>query len=301
MRILFAALIVLVSACVDHKKSGLNSWAGELERNGNLRLDRDPEDIDLDAEMLARNFEKIAFNFENDPLGTGVVQTDESGASMLRRWEDDIRLSVLTVPGRNTGTVRRDVFAFMRKLKGLTGIKFELHKRSKREEAESANLLVLVGDDAYFDAVIPFLRTSAKGWSDKKREAGEAFVTFLGEWHRSYSPCAGNVYVELSNPEDETTETGRIVGATVAIRSDLIKPFTQVCIEEELAQVMGLVNDDPEVRPSIFNDDQEFALLTRHDELLLRILYDDRLNSGMTPEQAMPIVRQIAAELLPDA
>jgi len=53
------------------------------------------------------------------------------------------------------------------------------------------------------------------------------------------------------------------------------------------------------VRPSIFNDDGEFALLTDHDEDLLRILYDLRLAPGMTAEQAMPIVRRIAGELAP--
>ena len=32
---------------------------------------------------------------------------------------------------------------------------------------------------------------------------------------------------------------------------------------------MGLANDSPEARPSIFNDDEEYALLTGHDEMLL--------------------------------
>ena len=53
-------------------------------------------------------------------------------------------------------------------------------------------------------------------------------------------------------------------------------------------------------RPSIFNDDDEFALLTRHDELLLEMLYDPRLRPGMTAAEAMPIVRVMAAELTGD-
>jgi len=61
---------------------------------------------------------------------------------------------------------------------------------------------------------------------------------------------------------------------------------------------MGLSNDSPDARPSIFNDDEEFALLTRHDELLLQILYDRRLRPGMTEAEAAPIVRRIAGELL---
>ena len=63
-------------------------------------------------------------------------------------------------------------------------------------------------------------------------------------------------------------------------------------------QGLGLSNDSPAARPSIFNDDNEFALLTRHDELLLQILYDERLPLGATPSEARPIVNIIASELL---
>ena len=73
------------------------------------------------------------------------------------------------------------------------------------------------------------------------------------------------------------------------------------CLQEELVQALGLGNDHSDVRPSIFNDDEEFALMTRHDEYLLRILYDPRLKSGMTAEEAMPIVREIIADLRPGA
>ncbi len=48
----------------------------------------------------------------------------------------------------------------------------------------------------------------------------------------------------------------------------------------------------------MFNDDDEFALLTRHDELLLKMLYDPRLHAGMTAEEATPVAREIANELL---
>ena len=82
------------------------------------------------------------------------------------------------------------------------------------------------------------------------------------------------------------------------IRAELPPLLRTSCIHEELAQGMGLANDSPGARPSIFNDDEEFALLTRHDELLLRILYDPRLRPGMSEAEAAPIVRRIATELL---
>jgi len=69
------------------------------------------------------------------------------------------------------------------------------------------------------------------------------------------------------------------------------------CIHEELAQSLGLPNDSKTARPSIFNDDQEFAFLTRQDELMLRILYDQALYPEMTAAEARPIVDMLASNL----
>ena len=65
-----------------------------------------------------------------------------------------------------------------------------------------------------------------------------------------------------------------------------------------MAQAMGLSNDSKFAKPSIFNDDEEFALLTNHDENLLKILYDNRLQPGMGANETQQIVTKIAKELL---
>ena len=70
------------------------------------------------------------------------------------------------------------------------------------------------------------------------------------------------------------------------------------CLHEEIAQGLGLANDSPRARPSIFNDDEEYALLTRQDELMLRILYSPELRPGMSLAEAEPIVRMLAARLM---
>ena len=90
-----------------------------------------------------------------------------------------------------------------------------------------------------------------------------------------------------------------ISAAVAIIRAELPDQLRASCIHEELAQGMGLANDSPSVSPSIFNDNEEFGLMTRHDELLLQMLYDPRLEIGMDEEQATPIVRRISQELLP--
>ena len=86
--------------------------------------------------------------------------------------------------------------------------------------------------------------------------------------------------------------------AVAVIRAENPDLLRLSCIHEELAQGLGLANDSPAARPSIFNDDDEFALLTRHDELLLQMLYDPRLRPGMSAREAAPITRIIAREVM---
>jgi hypothetical protein len=74
-------------------------------------------------------------------------------------------------------------------------------------------------------------------------------------------------------------------------------PLTRLsCVHEEMAQAMGLPNDSPEARPSLFNDSLEFAFLTEHDEILLRMLYDPRLRPGMSLAEAQPLLPAIARD-----
>ncbi len=69
------------------------------------------------------------------------------------------------------------------------------------------------------------------------------------------------------------------------------------CIVEETTQTMGLPNDDDNVNPSIFNDRSVLKDLSRHDELLLRLLYDPRLTPGMPRDEALQIAGRILPEL----
>ncbi|MDA0963344.1 MAG: DUF2927 domain-containing protein, partial [Proteobacteria bacterium] len=86
--------------------------------------------------------------------------------------------------------------------------------------------------------------------------------------------------------------------ALALIRSEHPDLMRLSCIHEEIAQGLGLANDSPGVRPSIFNDDDEFALLTSHDEKLLAMLYDPRLHPGMTLDEARPLLRTLARDAM---
>lgn len=69
------------------------------------------------------------------------------------------------------------------------------------------------------------------------------------------------------------------------------------CIAQELAQSIGLPNDIDDPDGTVFSSNSTRETLSESDEQLIRILYDPRLSAGMRRAEAMPIVREIVAEM----
>ncbi len=65
-----------------------------------------------------------------------------------------------------------------------------------------------------------------------------------------------------------------------------------------MAQAMGLPNDSDRAQPSIFNDNEEYGVLTLHDRALLGMLYDPRLKPGMTLPEVRRLAPQVAASAI---
>jgi hypothetical protein len=99
----------------------------------------------------------------------------------------------------------------------------------------------------------------------------------------------------LTSTVEATSTYARAVAVIPSEHPDLMR---LACIHEELAQSLGLPNDSNAAHPSIFNDDQEFALLTKQDEYMLRILYNPALHPGMSETEARPIVQTLASRLM---
>lgn len=68
----------------------------------------------------------------------------------------------------------------------------------------------------------------------------------------------------------------------VVLIPDTSPPYiVRACLNEEIAQALGPVNDQYRVSNTVFNDDNVFNTLTDYDHLILRLLYSPELQSGM--------------------
>jgi hypothetical protein len=94
-------------------------------------------------------------------------------------------------------------------------------------------------------------------------------------------------------------EVSRRERAAVFIPSDTSPQEVRDCLNEELAQALGPLNDLYRLPDSVFNDDNFHTVLTGFDMLMLRAYYAPELASGITRAEAAARLPGVMARLNP--
>ncbi len=245
--------------------------------NDLLRVDGGGPDTPFLQRNLVDNFIRIALFREYDTKDGKLIARPTT--TRLNKWQGPIRMQVQfgeTVPLEQRSKDRASIRKYTKRLSRLTGLPIILTN-------QSPNFYVYIVDEEQRRALGPTLKQVAP-------QITTVMLNLATQMDREQF-CM----VATFSDTDNSPVTSKAVAVIRGEHPDLLRLS---CIHEELAQSLGLANDSPAARPSIFNDDQEFALLTHHDELLLQMLYDDRLRPGMTVDEVRPIAEQIAAELM---
>jgi len=253
------------------------SVEARLVGQGRLRTDGGQADAPISAARLAANFERIAL-YDEYQLVDGRFVAQQT-PSRLRRWESPVRIQAHfgpSVSADQRGADQSVLSTYASRLSRTTG-----HPIRTVRSGGNFHVLYLNRDEQR--SAGSFIRQLVPG-------IGPATVREIENMPRS-TFCSVYAFSESGGRPVYVT-------AVAIIREEHPDLLRRSCVHEEIAQGLGLPNDSPSARPSIFNDDEEFALLTPHDELLLRMLYDRRLQIGMEPDQARPIVRALAQQYL---
>ncbi len=260
----------------SEESKALAAYYGRVETGhrtrGLLRVDGGGPDVPFDERRLAETFMAIAFSREFSDVGPTLVRQESE--SILRRWEAPIRIEPMfgasVDPAKMTDD-RAAIRRFATRLGQITG-----HPVGYVERGGNFRVLVLSEEERRVSG--PTLRRLIP--NIRQRE-----IDLIQNLDRE-SYCL----VVAADPRND----GVITQAVAIIRAELPLLLRLSCIHEELAQGLGLANDSPQARPSIFNDDDEFGRLTTMDEQMLSMLYDPALRPGMTADQARPIVSRLA-------
>jgi hypothetical protein len=252
----------------------------QLLTRGGLRIDGGGPDTPVTASRLVDAFADIAFRQEYT-VSNGFTRTSP-GAAPMRRWVGPVRYNM--VFGPSTSAAKR------------AEITAEAAALTRNLAIASRHDVALSSGSGNF----PVLYMSADELA-RPDLIQAAFPRLHPQTLRDITQLPASVhclvYVFDNGPNGGSPS--QIVRGLAVIRAEHPPLMRKACLHEELSQGLGLLNDSDFARPTIFNEDQEFALLTGMDRLMLRMLYDPRLSPGMTWDQARGIVRQIAGELAP--
>lgn len=249
-----------------------------IRANGGMRTEYDPADAPFTKAELARDFMRIALFDEFETINE-EWQVNQA-PSNLRRYDQPVRVRIVngeSTPESDAQFNATTVAQYTRRLARITGLDMKVANAGER-----ANLVVF------------FLSR------EEQPRAARQLSRYVTAPPRDVESAFGNSPVDLlcaafSLSDARTPDSYR--ASVILIKSEHSIAQRNACVQEEMAQALGLTNDSRAARPSLFNDDEEFAALTRHDELLLRVLYDPRLQSGMAPAAVRPLLAAIIDDI----
>ena len=184
----------------------------------------------------------------------------------LRRWADDVRVVLASAEGQRYVEDTRAIAETLDRLLPQSV--------SVVDPGDDANVLMLISS-----------RFTLRSTLDRMQLPSRIRATILR------ASCAGMMFRTDTDHPDE------INAAVVTIQHTLGDTLVRRCIAQELTQILGLPNDIDDPEGTVFSSDSRRSSLSEGDENLVRILYDPRIQPGMTRTEAMPIVRAIAAEI----
>jgi len=252
----------------DHLATGLIA-------KGLLRTDGGSKSPRATPEALIELFNSLAFYDEYEP--SSGFQPAQATPTALSKWQRPVKINLHFGPSLNPETRVTDtkfLSDYAAQLSNITRHPIEL-------TTELGNFHVVVVDEVHRMNMVQNLR--------KKDVLVPPNIQQIIQQMPADIHCMVLTLSARHSPHIHEQ-------ALAMIRAEHPPALKKACFHEEIAQGLGLHNDNPAAHPSIFNDDDEFALLTEQDALLLRILYDPRLPAGIELHEAQPILKQLIME-----
>ena len=263
----------------DQQEVKLKKYYSRLEERkvslGLLRQDGGGVDTPFDVDDIVEAFEQLAFYNEYDIDKNKLLPN--SNAVSLAKWKSNTNISVLfgvSVDKKQKDKDWQEINGLLSNLSKITNQKIKVSQ-------QDVNMYVVVANQKEIKDLIDEIGSQRPEFDPKR-------IPIITQLPKDIHCMA------MTSMSSEPNSA--ISSALVIIRNELPEIMRRACIHEEIAQSLGLTNDSHFARPSIFNDDDEFATLTKFDEILIQILYDHRLNPGISKKEASQLVRQIANE-----
>lgn len=243
---------------------------------GQLRQDSGGADTPFDLDKIIEVFEKLAFYNEYN-ISDNQLLPNASPVS-LGKWKTQVNISPRFGDSVSIKQKEQDTI----EISNLLSVLSEATDHNIKLTDKNTNMYIVIGNQKEIVELTNEISLVLEEFDPKR-------IPIITKLPRDIH-CVAMTSVS-------SHQSSEIESALVIIRNELPDVMRKACFHEEIAQSLGLTNDSHLARPSIFNDDDEFATLTKLDKILLKILYDKRLKSGIVRNEAAQLVKQIASEV----
>ena len=187
----------------------------------------------------------------------------------VHKWAGQVRIDFVGTPYPYRDHVERVV----RDLSCLTKLRIYIHEKNQEEPGLHANFVVSM-----------FTRDELDALGRREKLDAESLKYY-------FCYVVLGLDLQLGDPYD--------LFVAIAIVDDLSEAETRHCLVRLMTRALGLFADSDVVQPSVFSaDGAKLDHLPINDKIILRTLYDPRIERGMKREDAMEIVREIIPELV---
>jgi Protein of unknown function (DUF2927) len=231
-----------------------------------------PSAADPAEHSLLTDFRHVAYGTERAVLGDDGRARPRG--DHLAKWETPIRAALVGAAPDDQHRFARDHLA---DLSVLTGLEIT------ESAPGAANLLIFFADDP-FEAARRHRGLYAHRITDRR-----SFDALLARMEQT-ATCFGFLWGGWPSGQG-------IDFSVVFVRTDRGARTVKGCLVQETTQILGLMNDLDPGADSVFSDSGRQVDLTAQDRLMIRLLYDPRLEPGMGWGEVEPLATAALREL----
>ena len=260
---------------------------------------RPGEPVDHTALMtndhIAESFAKVTLSsneeFEIDYAHSDAKEFGDALKGKLWKYETDIGQQIIYRGGVITGDTYLALDDSVKTISQNTGLDISM---LPHHESQESLAYIFVEDQVDMQEVADNFRNQAKE-HPPETPTRYFYLTMANTFDSIVREDLASCFAFPTFAKDGTRGSTLVI-FFLSIPSEQL----QSCVYEETIQSMGLFSDDDSLFNTMFTDSfKEYLFPTELDWMMLRILYDERIENGMTRQQVMPVVRQILKETRP--
>lgn len=227
------------------------------------------------ADKLSDFFEAVAFGSEYG-----------EDTEHVARWQGALRIYIT---GDTNARQREDLKLVLAKLARLSGLELIF------DQSKTANYEIRFIKHDDIDDERNSFNPDWKKWNERPQDVNcYGFI-----WNKTDDEADYIIYHSVAVISTDLPQDNFFRAFIEMLVSGSPYKWNQSCLREELMQSLGLPKDSDIVTPSVVNDSVQYDIYSANDMILIRTLYDPRLQAGMPKAEAMKLVRRtIIPELI---